>query len=92
MSNKITIKLKERQIEIAEGKPAIVVWKSKNKERKGIATAICWVKRGEHPKTLQLIHSCFQTWDKVESEYPCSWNVWESQILNIKPLKGVKND
>lgn len=86
----ITIKTPEREYVIPEGKPVIVKWKSKNKERKGVSTGIGWLKRGEKPHTFLLVHSAFQTWDQVESEYPAKWTIWDSQILGITKLKGYK--
>lgn len=85
----LTITTKTQTYTIPEGKPAIVKWKSKNKERPGISTAIAWIKRGEKPHTFLLIHSCFQTYDKVEQEYPASWTIWESQILDIHQVAAL---
>lgn len=84
------IKTRGREFSIPSGKPVIIQWKSKNKNRPGQSTGIGWLKRGAKPHTLELVHSCFNTWDGVEAEYPSRWTIWESQILNILPLKGVK--
>ena len=84
----ITIRTKEREYIIQTGKPAIVVWNSKNRERKGISTAIGWILPGDKPKTIRLIHSCFQTIDKLTHEYPASWTIWTSQIIAIKTLSA----
>ena len=89
MRRTITIKTKEREYTIAEGKPAIVVWKSKNKSRQGTSPGVGWIIRGEKPHTIRLIHSCFQTWDKVEQEYPASWTIWDSQIIAVNALATV---
>ena len=89
MRRTITIKTKEHEYTIAEGKPAIVVRKSKNKSRQGTSTGVGWIIRGEKPHTIRLIHSCFQTWDKVEQEYPASWTIWDSQIIAVNALATV---
>lgn len=86
----LIIRTRSREFSIPEGKPVIIQWKSKNKSRSGQSTGIGWLKRGEHPHTLELIHSCFKTWDDVEMEYPTRWTIWENQILNILPLRGIK--
>ena len=86
----IIIRLADRQIAIAEGKPAIVVWKTKNKQRPGTATAVAWIKRGERPGELALIHSGFQTYDKVEQEYTSSWHIFERQLIDVRPLAVVR--
>lgn len=90
MGRTITIKTKVREYNISEGRPAIVVWKSKNKSRQGYSTAVGWIKRGEKPHTIQLIHSCFQTWDHVEQEYPASWTIWYTQIIDIRILSTTR--
>lgn len=90
MGRSMTIRTKSREYQIPEGRPAIVSWKSKNKNRPGNSTAVGWIKRGEKPHTIQLIHSCFQTWDHVEQEYPASWTIWESQIIDILPLAAAR--
>ena len=79
-----------REYVIPEGKPVIVKWKSKNKERRGVSTGIGWLLRGDKPHTFRLVHSAFQTWDKVEQEYPCSWTIWESQILDVHQVQVVR--
>ena len=84
------IRTKIKEFIVGEGKPVILVWKSKNKTRPGINTAVGWIKRGEQPHTITLIHSCFQTWDKMEQEYPSKWTVWESQILDLRPLSALR--
>lgn len=86
----ITIKTKVLEYCVPEGRPAIVIWKSKNKTRSGVSTAVGWIKRGDKPHTIHLIHSCFETWDKVEQEYPASWTIWESQIIGIHPLQATR--
>lgn len=88
MGRTIVIKTKVREYNIPEGRPAIVVWKSKNKTRQGVSTAVGWIKHGEKPHTITLIHSCFQTWDKVEQEYPASWTIWDRSIIDIRPLSA----
>ena len=90
MSN-ITVKTKVKEFTIPEGKPAIVVWKSKNKSRPGVSTAIGWVKRGEKPGTILLINSAFQTYDKVEQNYPAKWTIYHSTIIDIRPLTLARN-
>lgn len=86
MGCSLKIKTPIREYTIYEGRPVIVLWRSRNKTRRGFSTAVGWIKRGEKPHTILLIHSCFQTWDKVEQEYPASWTIWESQIINIRLL------
>lgn len=86
----ITVRTPEREYVIPEGKPCIIKWKAKNKERKGISTGIGWIKRGEKLHTILLVHSAFQTWDGVEAEYVSKWTIWESQIIEITKLAGVK--
>ena len=86
MGKDIIIKTKAKTFNIPEGKPVIITWKSKNKSRQGYSTAVGWIKRGKDPHTVTLIHSCFQTWDKVEQEYPAAWTVWMSQIMEIRTL------
>lgn len=82
----LTIQTRRQKFIVPLGKPVICQWKSTNKSRKGISTAIGWIKQGEKPHTIHLIHSAFQTWDKVEQEYCAHWTVWASQILDIRPL------
>ena len=85
----ITINTKTQVFTIPEGKPVIVKYKCKNKERQGTSTAIGWLKRGEKPHTFLLVHSAFQTWDKVEQEYPAKWTIWESSIVDIHQVKAI---
>ena len=89
MGKDIIIKTKAKTFHIPEGKPVIVTWKSKNKSRSGCSTAVGWIKGGKEPHTVLLIHSCFQTWDKVEQEYPAAWTVWMSQIIDIRTLSTL---
>ena len=88
--NVITIKTKRREYTIMEGKPAIVQWKSKNKNRQGMSTAIGWIIRDKDPKCIRLIHSCFQTWDNIEQEYPSSWTIWNNSIIDIQPMTHME--
>ena len=90
MGRTITIRTGIREYRIPEGRPAIIAWRSKNKTRQGISTAVGWIKRGEKPNTIELVHSCFQTWDKVEQEYPSKWTIWEYRIIDIRPLAAVR--
>ena len=83
----IQIKTPKRMFRIPEGKPVIVQWKAKNKSRSGLGMALGWIRRGEDPHTIRIVHSTFQTWDKLESEYPATWTIWKSQILDIRILK-----
>lgn len=86
MLKMIEITTKEKQFQIPEGRPVIITWKGKNKSRSGMSTAVGWIKHGEAPKTVKLVHSCFETWDKIEQEYQSSWTIWHSQIIDIRPL------
>lgn len=89
----IRIKTQECEYLIPEGKPVMISWKAKNKSRPGINVGIGWVKRGEKPHTLELVHQTFSTWDKIENEYSCKWTIWMSQITDIRILsstRGVK--
>ena len=86
----LTIRTKEREFVIPERKPVIIKWKATNKQRQGISTGIGWLLRGEKPHTFQLVHSAFQTWDKVEQEYPCTWTIWESQIIDVHQVQAVR--
>lgn len=88
----LTIKTRSKEYIVGEGKPVILVWRSKNKTRPGLSTAVGWLKRGENPHTVTLIHSCFQTWDKMEQEYPSKWTVWMSQIIDIRPLTAMRSN
>ena len=83
----IRVKTKVKEFTIPEGKPAIVIWKSKNKSRPGVSTAIGWLKHGEKPGTILLVHSAFQTYDKVEQDYPATWTIYHSAVLDIRPLQ-----
>ena len=82
----ILIRTKSREYIVQEGEPVIITWKSKNKTRQGLNTAVGWLMWGDRPHTVTLVHSCFQTWDKLEQEYPSKWTIWHSQILEIRPL------
>lgn len=88
--NTIHVKTKNKEYHISAGKPVIVHWKAKNKTRAGESTAVGWIKPGEKPHTITLIHSCFQTHDKVEQEYTSSWTIWDTQIIDIRPLSAMK--
>lgn len=90
MSKPIVIKTASRTVEIPEGKPCIVQWKSKNKTRPGVSTAVGWVKRGERPGTILLVHSAFETYDRVEREYPAKWTIFLGSILSVTPLHAEK--
>lgn len=83
----IRIKTPTRSFIVPEGRPVIIQWKAKNKSRAGLGMAMGWIKRGDDPHTVKIIHSTFQTWDKLESEYPASWTIWKSQILDIRIMK-----
>lgn len=91
MSEKIVLKLKLAQstVEIPEGKPVLVRWKSKNKDRPGLNTGIGWIRRGENSHQIELIHRAFSTWDGIETEYASRWTVWVSQIIDIRVLKKI---
>lgn len=82
----ITIKLPGKTVVIQEGKPCIVRWKGKNRSRPGICAAIGWIKRGERPGSIILVHSAFETYDRVEREYPAQWTIFYSSILSVSPL------
>lgn len=73
---------------VPDGKPVIIRWKCKNKNRRGVSLGVGWLRRGEKPHTLRLVHSAFQTWDAVEQEYPASWTIWESSVLDVRLLTG----
>ena len=83
----LKIKTPNRTFIVPEGRPVIVQWKAKNKSRQGVGMALGWLKRGDNPHCVTLVHSTFQTWDKIEQEYPASWTIWYSQILDIRILK-----
>lgn len=83
----IRIRTPKRTYSVPEGRPVTIQWKAKNKSRSGICNALGWLKRGDRPHTVKIIHSTFQTWDKLESEYPATWTIWKSQILDIRILK-----
>lgn len=89
MSKIITIKTPENQWQIPEGKPVMIRFKTKNKQRPGVGFALGWIKTGEKPGTVMVIHSTFNTWDKVEQEYPCKWTVYKSSIMDIKQLRSI---
>ena len=86
----IKIKTPKRTISVPEGKPVIIHWKAKNKSRSGLGMAMGWIRRGDDPNTVKVVHSTFQTWDKLESEYPASWTIWKSQILDIHVMKRAE--
>lgn len=86
MHKMIHIATKAKQFQIPEGRPVIINWKSKNKSRSGTSTAVGWIIPGDQPKTVKIVHSCFETWDKIEQEYQSSWTIWHSQIIDIRPL------
>ena len=89
-SRPLVIRTREREFTVPEGKPVIVQWKSKNKSRPGRSVGIGWIRRGEKPHTIELIHSAFQTWDQIEKEYPARWTIWETQVLEIHQLQSVR--
>ena len=62
-------------------------WKCKCKSRPGISCAIGWLKHGEQPGRIRLVHSAFQTYDRAEQEYPCAWDIFCGSIIDIKILK-----
>jgi len=86
MKEKIIIKTPKREWTIPVGKPVRIQWKAKNKDRTGLCVGLGWIKRGEKPHTILLVHQTFSTWDAVETEYPSKWTIWESQILDIQVL------
>ena len=86
----LTIKTSKKVYIVPEGKPCIVRWGGKNKTRPGVSTAVGWIKRGERPRTFELVQSCFETWDEVEREYPVSWQIFESRVLSIVVLKAAE--
>lgn len=84
------IRTRETVYDIQEGKPVIIKYKTKNKSRAGISTAIGWIKKSKDPKAFDIIHSCFQTWDAIEKEYPAHWTVWEGQIISIHVMTAAR--
>lgn len=81
------IKVNGSTVDIPEGKPVRVCWKCKCKSRPGISCAIGWLKHGEQPGRIRLVHSAFQTYDRAEQEYPCAWDIFCGSIIDIKILK-----
>lgn len=90
MKEILKIRTHTREYSIPAGKPVIIQWRSTNKTRKGVSTAIGWIKPSDDPRAIVLIHSAFQTWDHIEQEYPSKWKVWNSQIIDIRPLKAMR--
>lgn len=90
MSNTIYIKTAQREFTIDQGKPVLVRWKSKNKSRPGTSVGLGWLLPGENRHTVKLVHSTFQTYDQVEQEYPASWTIWTSSILDIHEMRRTK--
>lgn len=89
MAAYLNIKLKNGvTYQIRENAPVIIKWSGKYKDRPGISTAIGWIKRGERPHTVLLVHSAFETHDQIEHDYPAKWTIFQSQILFIRELTG----
>ncbi len=81
------IKLKNGNIiQVPMGKPVMISWQAKNKERQGNYTAVGWIQAGEKPGSFTIVHSCFASRD--EREYAAKWTVWQSQITGIKLLSS----
>ena len=83
----ITIKTPKRTYSVPEGRPVLIQWQAKHKGRTGVGVAVGWIKRGENAQTITLVHSTFQTWDRLQQEYPAKWTIWKSQIRDIRILK-----
>ena len=90
MSEMITVKLRSGDISVPEGKPVIVTWKSKNKQRPGKTVGVGWLKRGDSHAQLKLVQQTFATWDAAEQEYASQWNIYKSSILDIRLLTAAK--
>lgn len=86
----ITVKLRDRDITVPEGKPVIVTWKSKNKQRPGKTVGVGWLKRGDSPAQLKLVQQTFATWDAAEQEYASQWNIYKSNILDLRLLTSER--
>lgn len=86
----IYIQTPQREVAVESGKPVLVRWKSKNKQRPGVSVGVGWLLPGEKPHTVKLVHSAFQTYDQVEQEYPSSWSIWTSSILEVHQLGRLK--
>ena len=67
----------------------MIRWKTKNKQRPGVGFAVGWVKSGVKPGSIEIIHSTFSTWDKVEQEYCSKWTIWKNSIMDVKQLKSI---
>ena len=77
-------------VNIPAGKPVLVQWQAKNRQRSGVSTAVGWLQPGEKPGSIQLVHSCFATHDQIEQEHTASWTVWMSSIRYIRVLQSVR--
>ncbi len=89
-STAATIRIQNKIInaEIVEGKPVLVRWSGKSKTRAGVCMAVGWIKAGERPGTVDIVHQAFQSWDLVETEYSFKWTVWIGKIIYLKQLGG----
>ena len=86
----IRIQTPERTYEIPEGKLVHITWKCKYHTQSGYAVGVGWLKRGEKPHTVLLVHECFTTWDQITQEYSSKWTIYNSQIHEIRILGSVK--
>ena len=88
----LIIKTPKRTYSVPEGRPVIVQWNAKHKGRTGSGMALGWIKRGENPHCITLVHSTFQSWDRLAQGYPAKWTIWKSQITDIRILRREKTD
>lgn len=87
----IVIKTSGREIRIPAGRPVLIRWKGKNKQRPGVNTAVGWIKPATgNSHAVELVHRAFSTWDKVENEYTCTWTIWHTQIIDVKLMAVQK--
>ena len=87
MAEMISFKINGQSVRIPEGKPVILKWKSKHRQRPGITTGVGWLKRGEKGKLL-FVHQAFITYDGVESEYASSWTIYPSNIIECRLMRA----
>ncbi|WP_176013633.1 hypothetical protein [Victivallis sp. Marseille-Q1083] len=89
MKENIVIKTRQRSFTIPAGRPVLIRWECKNKSRPGVSVGIGWLKKGDRPHTVELVHQTFSTWDQAENEYASHWTIYESRIIDIRPLQRI---
>ncbi len=87
MAKDIALVVGPQTVQVRAGALVWLQWNGKHNGREGVCNGIGWIKPGEKPGSILLIHQTFQSGAAL-GEYSVKWTIYKKQITGIKLLQG----